>query len=445
MEVVEGWTEPERIEMSVTSDDDPGDGLDGRGWAEGEPAAPSGDRRVLTVATVTGVVALLLGWFIGYSARSDEAAPAAATTTEAADRSETSVAAALPGEPVPLPATTWPRRTTTTTTLAQPVVEAVEIDPRLAGIELTLVGTASNGSHLELLELDLDTQTVTRTDLGKFYSGADWMLAGHDWALIVGGQGTGLMVRDGEPLDLSVHGEIWENRWDASTGTAWRPDEGSDWAPNGPSVWREYGIDGEPTGAMIELPFNGWVELIDPGGGFVMEATGKHYSIDSSSASLIGTGQLLGLSADLAVFWDCDDQLRCGPEVVDRQTGVVRRLDTVPSSDPGIQLDGLWGWGAMAAATISPDGGACAVMVMGEQSVELGLLEFESGAVVELGESWWMPALAWSPDAGFAFYLKSDNGASGHLWAYERASGETFSVFVETREWKTLSARPAAG
>lgn len=437
MEVVDGWTEPERIEMAVTSNDDPGDG-----WSGGEPAAPVGDRRVLTVATITAVMALLVGWFIGYSARSHEAAPAAATTTEATD---TTVAEPVAVETLPLPATTRPRRTTTTTTLAPPSVEVVEIDPRLAGIDLTLVGAASNGSHLELLELDLDARTVTHTDLGRFYSGVEWMLAGHDWALFVSGQGTGLLVRDGEPPISSVDGEIWERRWEVGTGRSWRLDHESEWAPNGPSVWRQHDIHGEPTGVTLELPFNGWVELVDPAGGLVMETTGKHYSIDSSGATLIGTGHLLGLSADVAVFWNCDDQLRCGPEVVDRQTGVVRTLDADPSSDRDTQLEGLWGWGEMAGTTISPDGEACAVMVMGERSVVLGLLEFDSGTVVELGETWWMPALAWSPDARYAFYLRSENGAHGHLWAYDRESGEAFSVFDEPREWTTLSARPAAG
>jgi hypothetical protein len=98
----------------------------------------------------------------------------------------------------------------------------------------------------------------------------------------------------------------------------------------------------------------------------------------------------------------------------------------------------------MATTTISPDGEVCAVMLMGEQRVALGLLDLQSGAVVELGEPWWMPALAWSPDGRFTFYLDGDDGAMRHLWAYDRESDETFPVFDDPTEWRTLSARPSA-
>ena len=70
----------------------------------------------------------------------------------------------------------------------------------------------------DLLELDLAESTLTHIDLGRGNGAAEWMIAGEDWVLIVGGQGVARLVRDGEPPDLTVHGETWENRWDVDTG-----------------------------------------------------------------------------------------------------------------------------------------------------------------------------------------------------------------------------------
>lgn len=443
MELVKDRPEPERIEIELTSnvDDHDVDDLFVAGSTEGAPSAAVPDqRRVFAVATVVGVLALLLGWLIGRGTGADDVATSPITTPAT---TEAVVETLMPGETLPSASTTRPRRTTTSTTLAPPTIETVQIDPRLDGVDLRLVG-AEQGRVL--VELDLAERTLTRQDVGRSFE-PEAMLVGEDWiALRSFNGGSTTLLRDGEPpqrVDLS---EPWEVLWQEGTDRFWRPDHESE-SFNGPSLYEEVDLTGEPTGVTLELPTGTWVQQTDLRGGLIVEVTGKHYSISESGISLIGTGELIGLSVNIAVLRDCDEQLRCGLFVTDRQTGAVRELQLDPPRDELIPIEPLYGWGPPGMGrTISPGDTMVAVMLPSHEAPLLGLVDLSSGAVVELGETWWTPAVAWSPDGRFAFFLdgEPDFGGSGmrSLSVYDRESGEVFPVSSEQLAWDSLSARP---
>ncbi len=459
MELVDDRPEPERIEIELISNvedherwrhghshDGGGDSGDELVTSPSEASmgtAAGGQLRLFATAAIVGVVALLLGWLIGRSGGADEVATSNATAPVTTEPPATTLAAGEPLPPVEEVTTTRPRRTTTTTTLSPPSIESVAIDPRLVGVDLRLVG--SEQSRI-LVELDLAEQTLTRQDVGRsFESGA--MFVGEDWvALLSPGGGTTRLLRDGDPPQLVELGEPWELLWQEDADRFWRPNYEFE-SFNGPSLYEEFDITGEPTGVTLELPIGTWVQQTDPKGGLIVERVGKYYTISESGISLIGTGEMIGLSADIAVFRDCDEQLRCGLFVTDRQTGAVRGLELVPLRDELVAIEPMYGWGPPGhGRMISPDGTMVAVMLPSLEAPLLGLIDLTSGAVVELGETWWMPAVVWSPDGRFAFFLDGREGSGGSdlrsLSVYDRESGAVFPVSSEPLAWESLVGRP---
>ena len=440
MDLVKDRPEPEPIEIELTSnvEDHDVDDLIVTSSTDGAPSAAAPDqRRVFAVATVVGVLALLLGWLIGRSTGADEVATSPITTPATIEAVAETL---MPGETLPSPSTTRPRRTTTTTTLAPPTIETVQIDPRLEGVELRLVG--SEQSRV-LVELDLAERTLTRQETGRSFE-SEAMVVGQDWvALMSQGGGTTILIRNGEPPQRLDVGEPWQLLWQEGTDLFWRPDHELT-GFNDPSLYEQVDIAGEPTGVVLELPVDTWVQRTDPLGGLIVEATGKSYSISESGVSLIGAGRLVGLSADIAVLRDCDEVLRCGLFVIDRPTGAVRALELEAELTP---IDSIYGWGpAGHVRAISPDGTMIAVMLPSTVGQHLGLIDLSSGAVVDLGTAWWAPMVVWSPDGRFAFFLdgEPDFGGSGvrSLSAYDRESGEEFVVSSEPLVWDSLAARP---
>lgn len=447
--------EPERIEIELTSNADPASSVLGDETivtgASDDAARPAPDqrdqRRMFEVVAVVGVLALLLGWLIGRSSGGAEIATTDATTPGTTVTTEVVAEPLLPGEPLPSPSTTRPRRTTTTITLAPPAVSRIEIDSRVHGVEVTLVGTDQSASNLEIVDLDLATQTMTRRDAGRRYD-AQGLLVGDRWVALISPSGGSLvLVRDGESPERLDLGEAWELLWQPGTDRFWRPD----WDHEGYAGWsvfEEVDLTGEPTGAIIELPFDTWVQRVDARGGLIVEVAGKYYSVSESDISLIGVGELIGLSTDIAVMRDCDEQLRCGIFVADRRTGDVRSLELAPPLSDGTRIEPFGWWGPPSFLQhISPDGRLCAATLPSEDGPRLILIDLESGAVTELGEMFWMPGIVWSPDGRFGFFLAGFGGFDGPdfdgVSVYDRESGEVFPLTAEPLNWGALSARPA--
>ena len=404
-----------------------------------DEAAPTGwlgsERgRLVVTATVVGLMALALGWSLGRVGGSGDVATSSVTAPESTAPGTTVV---LEGESLPPPQITTtvpkPRPSTTTSTLPSPVVEAVEVDQRLQGLDLTLVGLDNSNA---LVELDLAAGTITTQKIGWAGGEPGALIAGTDWIILNNpSSGTSLLLRDdgrSQPVDI---GYGWQPLWIADTDRFWRGSETQSWDAR--ATFEEVDITGTPTGVAVELPAGTWPMFADADGGLVVLAAGKNYSVHESSIDLIGAGDLLGLSSDLSVLRDCDAQLQCGIRVTDRRTGEVRPLPTDPTAGEAPLLQGPYGWGATSTNSISPDGGLCVVIVQTSQNSTLGLVDLRTGALAELGSNLYAPAVVWSADGRFAFFLDGQG-----LSAYDRQSAEVFPVLQDSARWTSLASRP---
>ena len=460
--MVNGRSEPERTEIELTSnaeqhdrwrhrhpDDasfDEGEVVTG-GTGDGRSLGTGSDQRRLYYATaIVGVVTLLLGLLIGRAGGGDEGA----TTSVATSATSEPESAALPsGDTLPPAATTTtrPPRTTTTTTLGPLPLYLVDVDPRLAGVELTLIGLEQE--HV-LAELDLARQTLIRRDFGPIGDEPGSMVVGDGWVVVTGPMdGTSLVVHDDGSSERVDLGEPWRPLREAGTDLFWRAVGEDGWG--GPTRYEQVDLSGRRVGATIDLPPSIGPWGSDPAGGLIVEAAGDLYSVDESSISHLGSGQLIGVSSDLMVTWDCDEQLRCGLVVTDRLSGDVRRADVDELG--GQPIESLNNWTGLGGQTISPDGSLCAVMQLSDDMPSLALLDLRTGVVSERLDRMFLPVIAWSPDDRFAFLLGSIDGfdwgwgwgGGGDLFAYDRQTGDVFPVLSEPVEWQAVSPRPVPG
>jgi hypothetical protein len=454
--------EPEPIEIGLTSNDtSPAEGdrwsrrrperweADGsevivRGPSDGEPARPDPEqRRRFALAAIVGVVALGLGWLIGRTGGGGDDSTSSLTTPVT---TESTTESSAPGDSLPsaAPTTARPRPTTTTTIppgLAPLELYLVDVDPRLEGVELTLIGFEPS----VLAELDLARETLIRRETDPFTAEPGWMTVGDDWVVLSnGGDETNLLVHDDGSSERVELGQFRQ----AGTEQFWRPTFSGGWEPA--TRFELVDLTGRPVGGTIELPAATWPLGSDPAGGLVVEAAGDVYSIDESSVEYLGPGELIGMSSEIVVTRDCDDQLRCGLSVTDRRSGDVRRLDVDPAD--GGMLQSLHGWSGSSAEAISPDGSMCVVIVESGGGPRLGLIDLSSGEFADIGNGGFLPAVVWSPDDRFAFFIaNSDESGSGWGWGwgsgdlfgYDRATRELFPVLSEPVEWQAVAARPA--
>ena len=462
--MVDGRSEPERTEIELTSnaqrqnrwrhphpDDSPldeGEVVTGGTDVRRSPGTRSDQRRLYATAAIVGVVTLLLGLLIGRSGGGDDVSTSEPTTPVTSEASSSSLP---PGESLPsaTPTTTRPRPTTTTTIppgLGPLSLYLVEVDPRLEGVELTLIGLEQRNV---LAELDLARHTVIRRDFSPSSSEPSSMVVGDDWVVVSGEMASTVVHDDGsfEHVDL---GEGWQPLLRAGTDRFWRPRDSSGWGPA--TLFEQVDLTGRPTGAAIELPANSWPSGSDPAGGLVVEAAGDLYSVGESSVEHLGSGDLIGISSDVTVTWDCDEQLRCGLVVTDRPSGHVRRVDVDMSG--GGPIESLNNWAGASIQTISPDGSLCAVMQVSDDEPGLALIDLASGATYDVGDRLFLPVVAYSPDDRFVFLLANVDsefnggwgwgwGGEGDLFAYDRQTRDLFPVLSEPVEWQAMSTRQA--
>ncbi len=204
---------------------------------------------------------------------------------------------------------------------------------------------------------------MVRRDLGRLSTDPATMFVGDDWITIAGtNEGRTYVIRDDGSINQVDLGEPWQLMWQPGTDRFWRPV-----MQNGPygsqASYDEVDVDGEPTGATIELPAGAWSWQADPLGGLIVQAAGKQYRVDVSGISVIGSGDLVGLSRQMALTRDCDSELRCGLVVTDRASGESRRLETFGVDGEPIAVESLYGWGQGGATSVSPDGSMAAVIL----------------------------------------------------------------------------------
>lgn len=438
-----GWTPPEGA-IAVT------------GPAPPEPSGAHGPLvRIVATALGVGLVALLVGWTLGRAGDDGAAATVdptsrATTTTQRDSAGDSGTDAGgidriptteLPGDTIAeasVPTTAPATAPVTTRPPTGPTIppawtsEQVDVDPRLAGLTDTIVGVDPQRG---LVELDLATGELESLDLPAGVLNSTFgVVAGPNWALLVGGDGTSRLVV-GRSTDLA------ESQIGPNFGTIWRADSDLFWrvAQNDPTgtVAEEITVTGTPTGRESSL------------GGFYPN------SVDVDGALIVGDGSFGGFVVDDAgsfrlpgrivalgqAGWlvrACGDTVdSCGLAMVDRATREVRPLD-VDAAGRRIE-SAMWFVGEGSRPGISPDGRYALVTLIDQQGLTTGaVLDLETAALIEMPGAGYSSALLWSGDGRFVYLL---GGAGPSAW--EVATGDLITIAEGIGSLQAMTVRPA--
>jgi hypothetical protein len=307
----------------------------------------------------------------------------------------------------------------------------VELDERVAGIDLSLVGLGSDG----LYELDLASGSLTVTTSGRLSAGvsddARRLVSGPDWVVVTGvwEGGTFLLIEGEEP-----------ERFRQIDGLTHVPGTDRFWRTGSASLI-EIDLAGDPTGVTLSTDGTTIVRG-DPAGGLVVHRGGRLWSVSGDEATEMPPGELMALSAEVALTFGCDELADCWVRAVDRDTGVGR---DVPVDDP-FDLAPAPYFETLVMfpdASVAPSGEHAVVLGNAQAQPGLKLVDLTTGVVdlVPAGSDPWATSVVWSPDGRILFV------ASGsRLVGVDVTTGEAFPVLPESFDlWHRIVARPAAG
>ena len=411
------------------------------------PIGPDGPGRTVAIAAGVGLVALLLGWVIGRSGATDDTTtapgPTAAETVSPTTEPDPEIDASETIAPLdePRPTVSWApvARQQNATDLvengATVSTVGVEIDQRLAGQELVLVGLVGS----DLAELDLGAATATEFVLdGLPRSHGPTVIAGDEWIVVpmYDGQDPFVVYDDGtvDRADLGPDGN--QVMHVAGTDRFWRM----------PTIWSGDGIEldevdvtGEPTGATIELPTNSWPAFADPLGGVVVQVSGRWFSVRADESSVIGTGEIIALDAEHVLLYDCAELDDCALWRVRRDTGAAAKTPFDLDRLDARFLPGSW-WTGDAGAGLAPDGRRFATTIESETTAQSVVIDLMTGSMIELDDVRpGPPTMVWTDDGRFVVYLGSD----GAPMAYSIETGDAFPVVVagSVDGWNLITTR----
>lgn len=415
---------------------------------------PTDRTRLMQVAALSAILALVLGWMLGRTSGDTDPVAEPPVTTRATTTTSLEPSATLPivGDEIdgadfgesPGERPTLPPRTggaPTTTGVLGPTTQAIGVDERLAGVPLRLVGVELGGV---LVEADLTAGTLTDFGADRLVSDGRALIAGPDW-VVAGAAGASRVIRsDGSeaPLDL---GDRWQHLHVPGTELFWRLATGSPLSssvsPSGDDTDASLvGLDGEPVGPTIELPVTTWPAGVDPASGGLVVASGpRNYVIGPDRVEYLGIGELVALDERLAIGYDCDETLVCGLRRIDRATGDVTVVPSDPQLDDTYRWHTTQGWGGASTTSLSPDERWVAVIGSSWRTSAGGLVNLESGAFVELARDSFPFEVVWSPDGRWAIAL-----VDREVIAYDTVTGDRFPVFTDQVQWIQLTARPPA-
>ena len=402
----------------------------------------------MAVVAVAAVLALVLGWVIGRATAGEsdvvaddvpDATDVTTTTLATADATLPIVGEEIDGADFDEPAAKEPVEADgtvagpVTTEVVGPITEPIEIDERLAGVPVRLVGVELGG---HLVEVDLASGTLTDFRVNRLVSDGNPLVIGPDWVATTSNGGVRLIRSDGTDTTVDVGGDYWRLLQVPDTELFWRSSLG-DWSTPGGTL-DLVDLEGEPVGPTIELPLNAWPYLVDPAsGGVVILAAGRSYAVTPDSVEQIATGEIIGMNDEVVVTYDCDAVLVCSLYRTDRATGEAVAIPPDPGLDEPYQWGSMAGWGGAATGTLSPDGGWVAVIGSSWRASVAGIVDLETGRFVELTQLSAPPTVAWSPDSRWAFTLDDQV-----VTAYDAITGDRFPVFTSAVQWIQLGARP---
>ena len=407
----------------------------------GSPAVRGDRTRLAVVASAAGVLALVLGWMLGRAttggpdtAGEEAAGSRRATTTTTVDAPTATlplVGEEIDGADFEPPASPPVRVGPTTTEPIAPSTEPIAVDPRLADVAVRLVGVELDGT---LVEVDVEAATFTSYSGTQILADGSPFIVGPDW--VVGGwNGQNRLVRsDGTAVTVSL-GDPWTLLHVPGTDLFWRTAYGIG-GPNGTLDLVD--LTGERVGPSIDLPPNTWPFVVDPAsGGVVVSAAGRYYVVTPDTVEQLATGEIVGMSAEIIVSYDCDAALVCALHRIDRADGGSAPIPSDPDVDPAYTWQTIVGWGGGRTAAVSPDGRWVSVVGSSWSSSVVGIIELASGRFVQLAPLASPPVVVWSPDGRFAFTLDGQR-----VMAYDTDTGETFPAFTGVASWMQLGVRP---
>lgn len=398
----------------------------------------------MLVASVAAVLALALGWMIGRASTegTDAVADDATGTTRVTSTTVERPLATLPivgeeidGAEFDEPAVEEPVRPATgptTTEAVGPIVGRVDVDDRLAGVPVRLVGVELGGV---LVEADLASGTFVDYRSARVTTDGSPLVVGPDWTIVSSNGRSRVVDADGVATGADL-GDGWQILHLPDSDLFWRvPRDGP--SPDG-LVLTLVGLDGEPVGPELALPFNTWPTLVDPAsGGVVVGNAPRNYVVTPDGIEYLGTGTVIGIADDLLVTYDCDEAFVCSLQRTERSSGAVTIVPTDPELDVPYRWESLIGWGGSVGGTISPDGRWVSVIGTSWTSTVAGVVDLATGHFVELTRDSFPPTIVWSPDSRFAFTLQGQTPT-----AYDVSTGERFDVFTDFAQWAQLGARP---
>jgi hypothetical protein len=422
--------------------------------AEPDLSGPFGSERSRLVVTgvAVGLVALLLGWVVGRSAGDESATVTDAASTTAAPTT-TVASTLLPGDTVPEasvpraaagPTTSRPPRTTTTTLPPTWRDAVVAVDPRLAGADDRIVAVTGDR---ELLELDVATGALRLLEVPAWRSRQVPYspIAGDDFVVVRFDDNSDITVLRGDdpvPQQLYVD-DPWSTFWDVSAGTVWTIDVRSSGFGR-PSALVELDLEGEPTGASIDL--NGlWpAGVSDPRGGVIVgDGAIGMFTVTPEGSERLAGGRILAIGVEQVLTFDCAETIDdCGVRLVDRSDGSSQ---PVPVQDAELVDRMLYGWygGPTTTAQITSDGAHAIVPVWSEFGPPVAtVINTRTGAVTRLDSGDEVPGITlypsavWSDDERFAYHVDG-----GVVTAWDRSTGERFAVSDGLPPVRSLSVR----
>ena len=424
-----------------------GHGLEPSSGDRDDSAGSTSQRRLVLTAAGVGLVALVLGWAVGRAGRADEeATPTSASESTMPDTTERATAVDPSDTIAPLdesglePRPTVARPPNASDLVANgAVIEArpVEIDQRIAGADVRLVGLR----RARLVELDLATGMATDyvlDGLPEPWSGG--LSAGDDWAVVPMSDGLEAFVvfDDGTVGRTDLGGAFsgWGVQRVAGSDRFWRV---SDVVDQDGVLVEEVGLDGTPTGRTIGLPFFTGPVLADPRGGVVVLESGRWFSVDETTSTPLGVGDLLALDAATIVYSDCVTLDDCGLWRTDRASGSTARVPIEVDRFELRLVPSFW-WGP-AGAGLAPGGRH--LVAWAERRDGLGgtvVIDLVTGVstTVETSRRGTSP-FAWTDDGRFLIVL---DGAGAPI-AYSVETGESFDVVTDASVafWDQLSVR----